>query len=158
MSTKVPLGIKKVAVFCILKAGDRFLLLCRSKPPHVGAYTPVGGKIDPYETPTSAVIREVREETGIDITNPIFAGTLIETAAIEYNWVSYVYYADIDFVEPPYCDEGTLHWIHRDEMHNFPTPPTDKYIYDSIMAGKKFALDAIFDEHMNMLSMVDLLD
>jgi 8-oxo-dGTP diphosphatase len=158
MKLKIPLGIKRVAVFCILKCGNEFQLLKRKKPPHVGAFVPVGGKIDPYETPHVAVIREVKEETGINISNPLFIGTLIESAPIEYNWVSYVYVANINYVEAPYCDEGTLHWINIDEIKNLLTPPTDMYIYEKVLTGEPFALDALFDENMNMISMVDLLD
>ena len=67
-----PEGLKRVAVFCIIKSGDQYLLLKRAKAPNQGKFVPVGGKIDPYESPMQAVIRETMEETGISISAPKF--------------------------------------------------------------------------------------
>ena len=47
-------GLKKVAVICILKHQDKFLLLERLKEPNKDLFTPLGGKIDPFETPLDA--------------------------------------------------------------------------------------------------------
>jgi 8-oxo-dGTP diphosphatase len=44
-------------------------MLLRRKPPHAGQWNGVGGKIEPGESPRTCVIREVREETGIDLTD-----------------------------------------------------------------------------------------
>ena len=52
----IPEGIKRVAVFCIIRSGDQYLLLKRAKTPNQGKFVPVGGKIDPYESPIQAVI------------------------------------------------------------------------------------------------------
>ena len=49
----------------VLQSGNRYLLLKRNKPPYVGIYTPIGGKLEPYEDPYSAAVRETWEETGI---------------------------------------------------------------------------------------------
>jgi 8-oxo-dGTP diphosphatase len=44
-------GHKQPAVLSVLKSGNQFLLLKRAKEPNKGKYTPVGGKIEPYEDP-----------------------------------------------------------------------------------------------------------
>ena len=61
---KIPTGLKKSAVLCVLKNQDSFLLLKRLKEPNKELYTPVGGKLDPFENPNQTAIRETREETG----------------------------------------------------------------------------------------------
>ena len=66
---EVALGIKITAVMVVLKNNDQFLLLKRKKDPNRNMYTPVGGKLDPFENPTNAAIRETFEETGIKINN-----------------------------------------------------------------------------------------
>lgn len=48
---KVPYGLKRTAVICVLKSDRRFLLLKRLKEPNKDLYTPVGGKLDPFENP-----------------------------------------------------------------------------------------------------------
>jgi 8-oxo-dGTP diphosphatase len=42
-------------------------MLLRRKPPHAGQWNGVGGKIEPGESPRTCAIREVCEETGIDL-------------------------------------------------------------------------------------------
>lgn len=150
-------GIKKAAVFCILQSEHQFLLLERNKEPNQGKMVPVGGKIDPYETPLQAVIRETKEETGITIEDPIFCGILTETSPSKYNWISYIYKANINYIPAPFCDEGTLHWIDIHDLHTLDTPPTDMSIYEYVASGQKFILDAIFDKDMNMVSMYEEL-
>jgi 8-oxo-dGTP diphosphatase len=150
-------GHKKVAVFCILQCDDQFLLLERNKEPNQGKIVPVGGKLDPYETPLSAVIRETKEETGIDIKSPQFCGMLTETSPSSYNWVSYIYLAHIDYIPAPWCDEGTLHWIDIQGLETLNTPATDLHIYKYVAAGEKFMFDAVFDADLNMVSMYEEL-
>jgi 8-oxo-dGTP pyrophosphatase MutT (NUDIX family) len=58
-------GLKKVAVICILKHQDIFLLLERLKEPNKDSFMPLGGKIDPFETPLDTAKRETWEESGI---------------------------------------------------------------------------------------------
>jgi 8-oxo-dGTP diphosphatase len=150
-------GIKRVAVFCIIKSGDQYLLLKRAKEPNKGKFVPVGGKIDPFETPYDAVIRETKEETGITITSPAFCGVLTETSPVNYNWVSFIYLTEIDYIPAPECDEGELHWIHADQLMDVDTPSTDRYIYQYVAHGKPFVFSAVFDTGLNMTSMVDEL-
>ncbi len=51
-------------------------MLHRRFPPNQGLWNGVGGHIEQGETPVTAVIREVAEETSYLITDPIFAGLL----------------------------------------------------------------------------------
>ena len=152
---QIPNGLKKVAVLSILRNGNKYLLLKRSREPNKDTYTPVGGKLDPYETPFQAVVRETWEETGIKVTSMKYCGTLIETSPINYNWVSFVYVADIDFVPAPPCTEGVLEWIDFEDILNVPTPKTDWFIYKYVVENKPFSFNAIFDENLNLLEMVE---
>lgn len=149
-------GLKRVATLCVLKHGRRLLLLHRLKEPNKGKYAPVGGKIEPYETPLQSVKRETWEETGVYVDNPKFCGILTETSPTDYNWTSYVYVADIDLIDPPPCPEGTLEWIDFDgDRDAIPTPKTDWFVYQYILDGKPFAFSATFDDELNMLEMVE---
>jgi 8-oxo-dGTP diphosphatase len=64
---KIPIGLKRVATLCILRHKDKFLLLKRLKEPNKDNFTPVGGKLDPFESPLKSAIPETFEETGIKV-------------------------------------------------------------------------------------------
>jgi 8-oxo-dGTP diphosphatase len=46
---------------------DKILLIKRSTPPFVGYWALPGGRVDPGETVEQTIVREVKEETGLDI-------------------------------------------------------------------------------------------
>ena len=148
-------GLKRAAVFCVLTSGDYYLLLKRYKEPHKGKYVPVGGKIESYESPKEAVIREVEEETGISITEPKLFGTLAETSPVDYNWISYIYTKEVEMTPNMTSDEGILEWIHISALESISTPPTDLKIFQYIRKGRIFAFEATFDEDLNMIEFVD---
>lgn len=142
----------------ILRHQREFLLLKRANPPHPGKYLPVGGKLDPFEDPYSAAIREAYEETGLLLDRLSYGGVLIETSPIDYNWQCNIYVADIDRIPPPTCPEGLLEWIPFENLLDIPTPPTDWYIYQYLMRGQVFAFNAIYNERLEMVRMVDEIE
>lgn len=150
-------GIKRTAAMVVLRCEEEFLLLKRNKQPNKGSYVPVGGKIDPYERPIDTAIRETAEETGIELSREQlhYGGILAESAPNEYNWVCFIYMADIKKIPPPACDEGILEWIHFNQIPNIPTPPTDMQIYRYLMEQTPFVLDAQYDMDMNMTEMYE---
>jgi mutator protein MutT len=50
----------------VLDRAGRVLLICRGRAPSAGEWTLPGGRVEPGETPEEAVVRELREETGIE--------------------------------------------------------------------------------------------
>lgn len=141
----------------ILRAGTDYLLLRRAKAPNAGKYVPVGGKLEPGERPVEAAIRETMEETGIAISAPLFCGILSETSPVDYNWLCYIYLADIPVQPPPFCNEGVLEWISAQRLLAVPTPPTDLAIYDYVQRGEKFVIDAVYDASLRLVEMVEEL-
>lgn len=152
---QVPEGIKRTAVLCVLKHGQKFLLLRRLREPNKDNYTPVGGKLEPFETPLKAAIRETFEETGIVVADMKYCGSLVETSPTKYNWMSFVYSADIEIIPPPPCSEGILEWIDFDKVLDVPTPKTDWFIYRYILNDQKFCFNAEFSGALELLSMID---
>jgi len=58
----------KEAVMAIIRKDDRFLLIKRGETiPAAGFWCPVSGKIQVGETQSDAVVREVKEEIGLEI-------------------------------------------------------------------------------------------
>jgi len=63
----------ELTVLCLITDGDRMLLQNRTKNDWQG-YTLPGGHVEQGESFVDAVIREMKEETGLDIKNPRLVG------------------------------------------------------------------------------------
>jgi len=153
----VPIGLKKAVAACILRSDAGFLLLRRTKEPHLGKYVPIGGHLEPFETPRAAAIREVEEEAGISIKEPRLRGILTETSPTEYNWIVYIYTADIAVIPPVECAEGTLEWVARERLDTIPIPTTDGFVYDYLFRSEFIVFDAVYDENVELMTLVDEL-
>jgi len=149
------MGLKKAAVVCLLRSDVGFLLLRRSKEPNLGKYVPVGGHLEPFETPRAGAIREVKEETGVSIEEPRLRGILTETSPTEYNWIVYIYTADVPAIPPVECAEGTLEWVAPERLDSIPIPTTDGYIYDYLSRSEFIVFDAVYDENVELIRLVD---
>nr|WP_283214808.1 NUDIX domain-containing protein [Paenibacillus sp. HWE-109] len=93
-------------VHCFIYKDLQFLMLRRNTPPFQHMWNCVGGKIMPGETPHDAVVREVKEETGLTLQSVQFKG--IAT----WNQVGgmYIFVAEAgneDLIAGP---EGALAW------------------------------------------------
>ena len=56
-----------VAVGAVIVQDDSLLLVERANPPGVGKWAAPGGVVEPGETLAAAVVREVLEETGLEV-------------------------------------------------------------------------------------------
>ena len=151
-------GLKKNAVITILRNEGRLLLIKRERPPHVGNYVPVGGKIDPHEGPSHAAIREAYEESGIVVPAVRYCGVLVESSPVKYNWTVFVYLADVDDHPARRCNEGQLEWVPIAKLTEVPLPAIDLYLYDYVFKNKPFMLDAYYDADLQLLQLTEEIE
>ncbi|MCL5677134.1 MAG: 8-oxo-dGTP diphosphatase [Firmicutes bacterium] len=99
---------------CFVRRGDQVLLLNRSRAPWMGMWNGVGGKIEAGESPLQGILREVREETGIELKAARFAGIVTWTVDGGRPDGMYAFVADVsenlDYPTPRAVDEGVLDW------------------------------------------------
>jgi 8-oxo-dGTP pyrophosphatase MutT (NUDIX family) len=62
--------------FLFCNNGDLVLLQKKDRTQYAGRFNGVGGKIEPGEAPVDGARREILEETGAFVQNPIWLGTL----------------------------------------------------------------------------------
>jgi 8-oxo-dGTP diphosphatase len=105
---------------CFITRGSRLLLLERRREPNLGLWNGVGGKLAAGESPRDCILREVREETGLDLTDLTdvrLAGVVTWYEDGRLRAGAYTYVAtlpdDATYETPRETDEGTLDWKER---------------------------------------------
>ena len=79
-----------------------------------------GGHVEPGESFVESVIREVWEETGLTIENPILCGTKqFHTINGNIRYVVFFYKTDRFSGELRPSREGNVFWIPRKDLHNY---------------------------------------
>ena len=112
----------KLATLCYLKKGNKTLMLHRVKKKndiHQGKWNGLGDKLRRGETPEECIIREVKEESGYSIVNPVLKG-FITFPAFKQNedWYVFLYIADQFTGKMIKSPEGNLQWIENEQLYN----------------------------------------
>lgn len=109
----------ELTVLCLIHKGDKYLLQDRVKKDWKG-YTMPGGHIEKGESIVDAVIREVKEETGLIIHNPKLCG--VKQFPIEDGrYVVFLFCADEFSGDIISSEEGEMHWISKEELSSVNT-------------------------------------
>ena len=101
---------------CMVTDGDRVLLQERTDPRWPGVTFP-GGHVEPAESFTRSVIREVQEETGLTVSGVRLCGVKQLThRGGDYRYVVLFYRADAFTGELRSSEEGRVFWATLDEL------------------------------------------
>lgn len=104
---------------CMIYDGDNILLQDRMNPDWPGITFP-GGHIETGESFVDSVIREVKEETGLDISNVTLCGVKQWTQRDgEYRYIVFFYKTNTFSGEIKSSDEGRVFWIKKDQLKNY---------------------------------------
>ena len=109
----------RLTTLCYLEKDGKYLILHRSKKEHDengDKWIGVGGKFEPGESPLECVQREVKEETGLTMTNPRFRG-IVTFVSDEWGTEYMHLFTCTEFTGTlTDCDEGELVWLPKAEL------------------------------------------
>ena len=106
----------ELAVLCLIKDGDRVLLQNRVKKDWQG-YTLPGGHVERGESFVDAVVREMKEETGLTIEKPRMVG--IKQFPIDGGRYIVLLFEATQFTGAVISsEEGEMTWVDREELAN----------------------------------------
>lgn len=126
---------------CYIERGQDYLMLHRVKKEqdeNRDKWIGVGGKFKEGESPEDCMLREVREETGLELSSWRFRG--IVTFVSDQWGTEYMHLFTAHSRPGPLkcCDEGDLEWIDRKKLLQLPLWEGDKIFLRLLDADAPF--------------------
>jgi 8-oxo-dGTP diphosphatase len=146
----------KMATLCYVRQGGKTLMLHRIKKEndmHAGKWNGLGGKLLPGETPEACAIREVCEESGLTMINPVLRGLLTFPGfANDDDWYCFLFVGREFTGELIDSDEGVLAWIDDTALLDLPLWPGDRIFIpwldvDAFFSGRFRYVDGQLQDH-----------
>ncbi|VVB81964.1 NADH pyrophosphatase [uncultured archaeon] len=146
---------KIISTLCYVQDQDSILMLHRNKlDSHHSkqSYRALGGKVEQGENPFQSVIREVKEESGLDI-EPQWKGIVTFSTKSEKNdWEAHVFTANKlkgDLINSP---EGKLIWVKKERLAELEMPEGDKKLIPFLFNNKPFHIHLVYDNNGKLLN------
>ena len=133
----------KLATLCYVIKDNKTLMIYRNKKEndyHEGKWNGLGGKFEAGESPEDCAIREMKEETGLDVKSPIMKGfiTFPNFDGVD-DWYVFVFVFkefEGELIDSP---EGHLEWINNDKLTELNLWEGDKIFLPWLFQDKFFS-------------------
>lgn len=122
----------ELTTLCYIEKDNAYLMMHRVKKKNdinKDKYIGVGGHIEHGESPEDCILREIKEETGLEAKNIRLRG-LLSFVIDDYDEYSFLYTCDDYSGELKDCDEGELVWVDKDKINDLPLWEGDKIFFD----------------------------
>lgn len=122
----------KETTLCYIEQDNKYLMLHRVKKENdinKDKWIGVGGKFEDEESPEDCLLREVREETGLELDSYRYRGIV---TFISNEWGTeymHLFTADVFHGELKECDEGELCWVDKEAVYTLPIWEGDKLFF-----------------------------
>ena len=131
----------KNTTLCYIERNGCYLMLHRTKKENDlnrDKWIGIGGKFEDKESPEDCVIREVREETGLTLTDYEYRGIVTFISDIWETEYMHLFRATGFSGELIECDEGDLMWVDKKEYKSMPQWEGDKIFLELLDTDRPF--------------------
>ncbi len=119
----------KNTTLCYIEKDGRYLMLHRIKKKNdlnQDKWIGIGGKFEENESPEECLLREVREETGLTLTDYRYCGIVTFVSDRWEGEYMHLFHAEGFEGELIDCDEGNLEWVTKEQFAALPQWEGDK--------------------------------
>ena len=137
----------KKTTLIYLEKDDKYLMLHRNKKVNdinKDKWIGVGGHVEENETIDECVVREVKEETNLDLISFKLHGEVLFVLN-GYEELMYVYTSKEFKGFLKECDEGTLEGVNKNEVINLPIWEGDKLIFELMNIDEYFKIKLVYE-------------
>jgi 8-oxo-dGTP diphosphatase/2-hydroxy-dATP diphosphatase len=139
--------MKKILTLCIIHQHPKILLGMKKRGHGEGKWNGFGGKVEEGETIEGAAIREMKEESGVEISKMKKLGILeFEYQDGSGNMEVHIFYVTEFKGNPIESEEMKPKWFYVDEIPYNQMWPDDKYWLPMFLDGKNFKGKFFFNE------------
>ena len=161
----------ELTTLCYIENEDRYLMLHRVKKEkdiNKDKWIGIGGHFEGTESPEECLLREVREETGLTLTDYRYRGIVTFVSGDSCLEYMSLYTATVYKGELKECDEGTLEWIPKESVYDLNLWAGDKLFFRLLEEERPFfSLKLVYDAEGTLcraaldgrdLELLDVLD
>ena len=126
---------------CYIEKGNKYLMLHRTSKKKDGnkdKWIGVGGHFEKGESPEDCLLREVKEETGLELTSYQFRGIVTFISDEWPDEYMCLYTADRYTGDIGNCDEGELVWVEKEKIMDLNIWEGDKIFLKLLMENQPF--------------------
>ncbi|MBQ4900315.1 NUDIX domain-containing protein [Paenibacillus sp. Marseille-P2973] len=131
--------MSSIFTLCVVRDEDKILVQKREKTPFKGYWNAPGGKVEGQETPIEACLREVFEETGLQLNEVRFRGVMtVSSLSRQQNTQLLMLFDSNNYNgELMPSSEGEVDWIEIDKIYNSKIiPASTTYLLPYIMESE----------------------
>ncbi len=134
---------------CYIENNERYLMLHRTKKKtdaNKGKWIGVGGKLETVETPKECVLREIAEETGLNVSELKYRGVVKFVSDIYEDEIMHLFTSLSQTEDFTPCSEGELKWVPKAEVLGLNLWEGDRVFLEYLLEDKKefFNLSLIY--------------
>ena len=131
----------KNSTLCYIYKDDECLMLHRTKKENDQSHDKwlgIGGKFEDKESPEDCALREIKEETGLTVTDYRYRGIVTFVSDEWETEYMHLFTADRFIGNIIECDEGDLEWVKKKDVLKLPMWEGDRIFLDLIERDDPF--------------------